>query len=153
MMSGNNSHQALETALNRFETQLETPVVPGELPAWLQSLERTLTKLNPLLYTRIAEHQLQFDEMAKQDPGLIPRVEQLSGEDPGILAEAGQQLKMISPLVRHSDKLERDVAHSANALERSVQRGLKLVIRIRKQETAISTWYMEAFDRDRGVAD
>jgi len=30
---------------------------------------------------------------------------------------------------------------------------LAFVIKARTQETAISTWFMEAFNRDRGVGD
>jgi hypothetical protein len=34
-----------------------------------------------------------------------------------------------------------------------IDAGLKLVIRVRTQEQAIRTWFLEAFDRDRGTAD
>jgi hypothetical protein len=34
-----------------------------------------------------------------------------------------------------------------------VDQGLALVLRIRKQEAAARTWYVEAFQRDRGVGD
>jgi hypothetical protein len=70
-----------------------------------------------------------------------------------ILAEAEQRFKMVSQLSKRSERLEPDEGHARRALETIVDGGLKLVIRIRKQEVAISTWLMEAFDRDRGVAD
>jgi hypothetical protein len=34
-----------------------------------------------------------------------------------------------------------------------VKKGLEFVIRARTQETAVSTWHMEAFQRDRGFGD
>ncbi|MDZ4848813.1 MAG: hypothetical protein SGI77_05935 [Pirellulaceae bacterium] len=34
-----------------------------------------------------------------------------------------------------------------------VEQALAFVIKARTQETAIATWFMEAFNRDRGVGD
>jgi hypothetical protein len=154
LMSNESSEPSLESKLSRFETQLETPVVPGELTTWLQAAEQTFSQMVPDLRTRIeGRHRELIDEIAEQDQGLLTRVEQLRVADQEILAEAKRQFKMLSPMAEHSETLEPDEGHAARAVERIVDEGLKLVIRIRKQEAAISTWLMEAFDRDRGVAD
>jgi len=38
-------------------------------------------------------------------------------------------------------------------LREKVDEALGFVIQARKQQTALKTWYVEAFQRDRGVAD
>lgn len=153
-MSSENSELCLKSELSRFETQLETPVVPGELPVWLQAVEQALSTLIPDLRTCIDNrHRATIEEIAKQDQELLTRVEQLKSEDRAILQEAERQVALVSSLAEQGDKLEPDEGHVAQAVRKIVDEGLQLVIRIRKQEAAISTWFMEAFDRDSGVAD
>ena len=144
----------LQLILKRLEDQLETPVIPGELVEWLQTTERLLS------YLRIAlpeesdrRHENLLSEIGDEDPGLIPRVEKMRIEDRRIVAEAERQLKIVSAMSQHSASLEPAEARAKHGLENIISDGLQLVIRIRKQEAAIETWYLEAFDRDRGVAD
>ncbi len=145
---------SLPAELNDLETQLETPVVPGELRGWLEVAQQTFAALLPALQSYIADrHRSVIELIADQDPGLLTRVEHLKGEDQQIVAELERQLKIATSVSQHSDLWEPDEGRADQAVQKMVDEGLALVIRIRKQEAAINTWFGEAFERDRGVAD
>jgi hypothetical protein len=52
-----------------------------------------------------------------------------------------------------ADLIEPDERLAADAHAALIEKGLQLVIAARTQEEAISTWYVEAFARDRGDVD
>jgi hypothetical protein len=62
-------------------------------------------------------------------------------------------LELASNISVAAAKVEPDELTLAKARDHLVERGLSLVLRIRKQEAAVKTWYLEAFQRDRGVGD
>ena len=81
-MANKSSEPCIESALIRFETQLETPVVPGELTTWLQAVAQTLSALLPVLCAHIeSRHRELIEDIAEQDPGLLTRVEQFKSEE------------------------------------------------------------------------
>src|SRR4051794_20793904 len=78
----------LNDALARAETALLTPVVSGELESWAAGLQETTQLLSERLPNYL-KHVLHPDyaQIAKSDPELLPRVEQLIAEDQSLLVD------------------------------------------------------------------
>ncbi len=153
-MNNETNDENLKSKLSRFENHLETPFVAGELIEWVHAAERVFADVLPALRTQInSRHPKLIEEIVEQDPGQLSCAEHFQGEDQKLLKEAERQSKVVSLLASRGDELEPDEALTSEVVGSIVDEGLELVIRIRKQEAAIDTWLMEAFDRDRGVAD
>ncbi len=56
-------------------------------------------------------------------------------------------------LTQKAKRSEPDEALADHQLAHFTKRALDLIINIRKQESAVTTWYQEAFQRDRGNVD
>ncbi|MEQ8786933.1 MAG: hypothetical protein RIC55_11565 [Pirellulaceae bacterium] len=146
--------QRLEAALDVLEAALEKPLVPGELQSWLEYAGQAFSKLEDPLRAHIEqEHSQQFADISKQDAEMLQRVEQLRAVDQQLLEQYDRLARQVDGI---DTKLEEDHETETRLdpiVERFADHGLKLVIDIRKQESAVTTWYLEAFQRDRGVAD
>jgi hypothetical protein len=143
-----------KTALTDFETSLLTPIVSGELPAWMDTVEKTWAEASGQLHYQIKHsHPRQYDEISKQDPELLPRLELLKAEDEAIeqnREQLGSEIKRIS---QQAPKLEPDEEKAQKFVKTMIDDGTTLLSRVRKQEVALQTWYVEAFNRDRGAVD
>src|SRR5688572_9124599 len=72
----------LKTALSDFEVNLVRPIVSGELTAWLEDVKRSWEDASVQVHYHLKHlHPRQYDEIAKQDPELLPRLELLKAED------------------------------------------------------------------------
>ncbi|TWU21884.1 hypothetical protein [Bythopirellula polymerisocia] len=152
------SDTELVESLAEFEKQLETPVVPGELYDWAERGQTELEGLQKKYAAHIASsHEAQYKEIVKQDPGQIPRMERVRDEDAAILKEIERLSGVFARTKRIINAAEeapqRDSEEIDAILPPLTGETLALIIRIRMQENAIDTWYVEAFQRDRGVAD
>jgi hypothetical protein len=144
----------LKDALMSFETSLSTPIVSGELAAWIGEVQKAWTAASASIHDNVARlHPAQYEEMAQADPELLPRIEVLKADDEAI----DQQRERVSRLVERDaqavPKFEPDEGKAQKHLQSLVDEGLSFVIRVRKQEVAVETWLMEAFNRDRGAVD
>ncbi len=148
------SNPQLTTALESLEKRLETPIVPGELSSWVDQAVSALDEVSQLLKRHITEnHPKQLNEILVQDKGLAARVEQLQEADVALVEQLVEVRRIADVLRANSERLEPDEAPAEDLNQALVDQGLQLIIEIRKQESAISTWYLEAFHRDRGVVD
>lgn len=153
-MGRKNLEQELIRSLTRLEKRLETPHVPGELPTWIRAIKEELTELGPCLKRQISDlHHRDFSEIGKQDPGLLSRVEQLEAEDVEIADEYQQLTHRVENIVESASRTEPDEQQLDPSVNECVERGLSFVLHVRKQQMAIKTWLLEAFDRDRGTVD
>jgi hypothetical protein len=59
----------------------------------------------------------------------------------------------VSRIATHVPKLEPDEEKAQQHVKKLVDEGMAFVARVRKQEVAIQTWFVEAFNRDRGAGD
>jgi hypothetical protein len=144
----------LKTALSAFETSLATPVVSGELAEWLDAVKQSWADLSAQTHYRAQhEHPRQFEQISKEDPELLPRVEQLQAEDEAIELDRATLSQTVSRTTAHAPKLEPDEEKALHHTKRLVDEGTAFVARVRKQEVAIQTWFVEAFNRDRGAGD
>src|SRR4051794_26423841 len=99
----------LKNALTSFETSLLTPTVSGELPSWVEEVQKTWAEASAQVHYYAKHlHPRQFDEIGKQDPELLPRVELLTVEDEAIEHDREQLSQQIGRVGEHAAKFEPD---------------------------------------------
>lgn len=144
----------LSQALEKFEKCLETPVVPGELPQWCRRANEACGEVDAHLRREIEEtHPQMFRQIQEEDPGLAARVESLREEDEQLLERIEHAKTFLERLTPTAGAVEPDEGRVDEHVQSAVDAGLQLVLAVRKQETAITTWYMESLERDRGTVD
>ena len=147
-----------ETALNEglahLERALLTPVIPGELEMWAKAVQDATTALAQPLARYVQEilHE-QYAQIAKTDPEMLPRVEQLIATDKAILEDFQKFQAKVARLVERAPAAKKDENKVAALLTEIEKEGTALIIGIRKQQAAASTWLDEALYRDRGPVD
>jgi uncharacterized protein (DUF3084 family) len=150
----NYSDDDLKTALTKFETSLLSPTVSGELATWLEEVQKSWEEASAQIHYHVKHlHPRQFDEISKQDPELLPRIEQLQAEDAAIEQQRAQLSQSIGRVGQHAPKLEPDEEKAQKYTKTIVDHGTAFLTQVRKQEVAVQTWYVEAFNRDRGAVD
>ena len=140
--------------LGEVESCLESVVVPGELESWANTLLHACRIEGEALHREITgSHTEQLAKLVAEDPNLGARATQIQHEDADILQcwrefeEKVKRLQEASSLAGpREDKLD-------EGLQTVITNGLALVIRVRKQEKTLSTWFAEALQRDTGVGD
>jgi uncharacterized membrane protein YccC len=142
-----------ESPLKALEAALESPLVPGELDTWLETVEQAFQQAEGELRERLSnEHRRQLKQVQKQDAELSTRVEELGETDQELLDRLEHLGRHLRALRERGDG-DGETQRVDRSAERLSEEGLKFVIDVRKQEAAINTWFLEAFQRDRGVAD
>jgi hypothetical protein len=153
-MSVQEIEQDLREALGRLETALGTPVLSGELTDWVQSVQRALDGCVRALRGEFDYgHPQQYADILQQDLEIARQVEQLKEEDRAILADVGRFGEELDHLAIVAKAVGRHESQAIEGANQVVQSGLMLVARVRKQQTAITTWLMEAYQRDQGTVD
>lgn len=150
----NHSHDDLKAALTTFETSLLSPTVSGELTTWLEEVQKSWDEASTQIHYHIKHlHPRQYDEISKQDPELLPRIDQLRAEDEAIEQQRAQLAQSIGRVGQHVPKMEPDEEKAQKYTKAMIDNGTAFLIQVRKQEAAVQTWYVEAFNRDCGAVD
>lgn len=152
--SATNIAVGFKEALEQLESCLESPIVPGELPTWASGLQHACENAKAAwLNEARTNHADQFRKLAAKDSNLLQRVSLMRQED----LELEKQFEQFEGMTRRMDERadlaepqERKADAGVSAL---VDSGLQLVIRTRKQERALATWFAEAYQRDTGMGD
>ena len=148
------SHDDLKTVLTTFETNLLTPSVSGELESWLEGVQKSWEEASTQIHFHVKHlHPRQYDEISKQDSELLPRIEQLQAEDEAIEQQREQLSQSIGRVGQHVPKMEPDEEKAQKYTKSIVDQGNAFLTQVRKQEVAVQTWYVEAFNRDGGAVD
>jgi len=151
--SDTSQSSVFDEVVARLEQVLCATRVPGELLDWIEPVRDSLRQSRHLVKEEsMPRHKLAFIEMGKEDLSLQPRIEQLREEDSAILAEILRAEELATAIRRRLDASEGKVEERAKTDE-LFELGQTIVLRLKKQEQDIRTWLMEAFQRDRGVAD
>jgi len=151
---GAESPDQLTTVLAELETCLEQPIVPGELSPWANAVSSAYVDAEgPLQEAFETTHPALFDQIRREDEDLYRQVEQMKEEDAKLRTEYATLSRDARRLRVRSDQEDSDESVLSSEVEQSIEKGLAFVIRIRKQQSAINTWLLEAFQRDTGVAD
>ncbi len=148
------SHDDMKTVLTTFETSLLTPTVSGELAPWLEEVQKSWDEASVQIHYHVKHlHPRQYDEISKQDPELLPRIEQLQAEDEAIEQQRAQLSQSIERMGQHVPKMEPDEEKAQKHTKAIIDSGTAFLTQVRKQEVAVQTWYVEAFNRDGGAVD
>jgi hypothetical protein len=148
------SEEDLKLALSEFETSLGTPIISGELADWVDAVKKTWNEASAQVHYYLKHlHPRQFEQIGNEDPELLPRVEQLQAEDAAIEGAREKLGATVKRTAEHVPKLEPDEDKAQQHIKKLIDEGLAFIARVRKHETAIQTWYIEAFTRDRGAVD
>jgi hypothetical protein len=144
----------LNDALAHLETALITPLVSGELESWTRAAQEAVDKLSATLpaYLKNVLHP-QYAEIARSDPELLPRVEQLIAEDHNLVLDQDAYRTRFGEFVKRATPIKKDEAQVSSERQKLEQDGLDLILRIKRQRTAADTWLAEANYRDRGAVD
>ena len=154
METATNHENDLKIALTNFETSLVTPIVSGELATWIEAVQNGWSEASAQIHYHIKHlHPRQYDEISKQDPELLPRIELLKAEDEAIEQQREQFSSVVSRVSQHAPKLEPDEEKAQKYTKTLADDGTAFLGRVRKQEVAVQTWYVEAFNRDGGAVD
>jgi hypothetical protein len=144
----------LNEALARLETALLTPLVSGELGSWARTAQEAMETLSQRLpsYLKSVLHP-EFAEIAKSDPELLSKIEQLIADDQNVVLEQDAFRSRLSDFVKRTAEVQKDEARLAAERTRLEQEGIALILRIKRQRVAADTWLAEATYRDRGSVD
>jgi len=143
----------LKDVLEAFETSLATPVISGDLPSWIGYVQENWAELVPLVHQQVdVQHRAELKQISRENTELLPRVQQLEGEDESIREQIRTLTSTISRLSQtsardetHETKTQENVA-AALAVE-----GLAFLNHVRSHDVAVKTWLGEAFNRDNGI--
>jgi len=153
-MDPSNAENELRNALTAFETSVTTPIVSGELANWMQDVQATWSAASTQVHNHINDlHPRQYQEISQEDPSLFQQIELLKAEDEAIERERDKLNRQIAQVAQQIPNLEPDEAKARRHVKHLIDGGVVLVARVRKQEVAVQTWFVEAFDRERGGGD
>lgn len=148
------TEKRFKDTLARLETALERPLIPGELESWAQEVQTEAEAFDGLLQGQVEGHHAEvFGNIKQEDEALIQRVERMREEDRNIRTEFDAFLSEARKLRDKAPGSEPDEATETDRVAHVSDKGLILVIRIRKHELHIQTWLVESAWRDRGVKD
>ncbi|WP_339907887.1 hypothetical protein [Symmachiella dynata] len=140
--------------LESLERSLDVPLVPGEVGQWLETVQSELESTERALRACIdSKHSKEFQQIGNEDPGLFGRVREMQQTDQENLQRSAVLLARLAKLKPLADAVGADEKQLEKPIENVVKHGLEFVTEVRKQETVIDTWLLEAYDRDRGVGD
>ena len=144
----------LESELHEFETCLETPFVPGELERWMDAVRSAWGQLSPTLRDRFEREQPElFEQIVADDPELHERVNELREHNAQVLELRRDLEQRIAWLQERVARVEPDEKRLDDELNRFIEDALRFVIESRKQEVALRTWMLEAYERETGPVD
>jgi hypothetical protein len=146
--------EPLREELERLETALDSPQVPGELLGWATMVRKNFDEAAKAILRQIESvHPDQLQEIEGQDPELLARTRQLREDD---RSHQGWCRRLSAAFADFEAKATRAGADEKQVVEQQqalLEEGLRFVTHVRKQETAIRSWLQEAFERDTGQGD
>jgi hypothetical protein len=144
----------LKVAVDELETIVVTPIMSGDIAIWITALQQTWKEAAAQIhYEAKHERPRQYEEIANQDPELLPRIEILRSEDAAIEEERERLNHAVSRIADHTAQLEPDEERAARLIARVAEELTAFIARVRKQNVVVQTWYVEAFSRDHGAVD
>ena len=142
-------------AIEGFETALETPTMAGEMIDWVTGAKRACEQLGVLLCDEVQrKHADLYARISREDPELSSRVAKLRATDEQLSqVEFGKVTLCLEQLLDQAKSAKQDELKVKLPRTEAIRLGLEFVISARTQETAIASWFNEAFNRDSGMGD
>jgi hypothetical protein len=142
-------HEALGALEERFAAPPD-----GCAPAdWIGPGSTAFERLRPLLLETRAEHRAALAQIAAEDLGLQPRIDEMEAAEQILGEREGELADRFAALSQRLASGDEDAAVWEAELTRFAEEGLDWVSRVRAQDLAVRTWLTEALTRDRGVVD
>jgi hypothetical protein len=149
-----NTEYQLRDALTELETALHMPIISGELKDWVEAVRQAFATVQQAGQDQLAcGHREHFANILQEDLEMARQVEQLKQEDQAILEELTQFGRSLDGLAAMAAAVGRHESKADDRENRVIEAGQALIARMRKQETTITAWLIEAFQRDRGTVD
>jgi predicted transcriptional regulator len=152
--SPNSPNSKFLDALDDFERLLGLPVINGEMIEWATNVDRSFERVKALLLDRIQfSHRDVFARIVKEDLDLSSRVESLRERDSQIAGAELQDVERgLTALLQRAKAVGKDESQISEHLSSVTHQALMFIVSARAQETAITAWLNEAFNRDLGVS-
>jgi len=146
--------KSLQDSMLRLEAALLAPVVSGELKQWTEVVSEALQSFGSkwVDFVNTVLHQ-QYVQIAKTDPNLLSRVDQMIQEDRQLLADFGNFETSVDDLAVRAGQVQKNEGKAADDRSQVEKDGMDLILRIKKQQAAATTWLNEASYRDLGTGD
>jgi len=142
-------------SLTDLETSLATPVVSGELTEWVTNALRDCERVKAILLRDVQNiHADLYSIILRENVDLSAQVEKLRAADAQIAhSDCDEVISSLNQIKRQARLARQDEAKLSGALANVIDLAMEFVIAARGQETAISAWLSEAFNRDLGSGD
>ena len=148
------SNGALIDAVEQLEVSLHSPFVPGEMIGWADTLRNAVNDLQTPMNEHLnLVHHRAIKQIAIDDPELSARAVNLKRTDEQNRQTFERLLKRVSNLPERVSQAEPDESSMMDELHKTIDDGLKFVLSVRGQETALDTWMNESLYRDRGEGE
>lgn len=152
-MNTSTSIDTLQEAMTKVESVLLTPQVSGELDRWVDALRLASTDLFEEVkrfVKRVSE--TEYAKIADADAELLPRVQRMRDDDEKLVADLESFCGNVGVLAQRAALAASDESKTNEHRAVLEAQGHDLILRIKKQQSAASTWLTEALNRDRGVS-
>jgi hypothetical protein len=142
-------------ALEVFETSVERPVMSGDLVDWVIAAKSAGEHLGVLLHGDVQRmHRDLYASILKEDSELSSQVEKLRATDSQLAdCDFDKLMQSLQNLLVRAQSAAQDELKVMPLHTEVVKSALAFIISARTQETAIATWFSEAFNRERGCGD
>ena len=146
--------KSLQDSMLRLEAALLAPVVSGELKQWIEVVTESLKTFGSkwVEFVNSVLHQ-QYAQIAKTDANLLSRVDQMVQEDRQLVADFTLFEQSVNDLADRGRQVQKNEGKVADDRLQVEKDGMDLILRIKKQQAAATTWLNEANYRDLGTGD
>ena len=98
-------------------------------------------------------HGPQLKSITREDKEMFANVEAVAAGDEKSVAMLDKLLEWSARLATATERVGPDEGRLEVEYTAFIEQGLDFVIHVRKQELALTTWLLEAFNRERGPGD
>lgn len=141
-------------SLHRLESELLTPIVPGELANWLATVSESAELAGAMLWRHLeGETQSDYAQIVEDDTEMFARVEQLNSADRECYRQLEALLDHLVTFKHEAVNREWNEDMARTPIDVLVKQGMAWVTDAKRQEKARETWFNEAYQRDRGGGD
>lgn len=145
--------QQFQESLKGAEECFAAPVSGTNAAEWIERGAAAFDELRPLLQRARAQHRGALAQIAAEDIGLQPRIDEMRAAEGLLEQKEGELAAQFTALRQRVSNGDTDAGAWQTALEQLSREGLEWVSGVREQDLAVRTWLTEALTRDRGVVD
>ena len=145
--------ESLSDHVSAFEEAVVTAIVPGELESWCRGVAAVLSRRRDDIAEAFDRQTAALEAMAREDPELLPRAENMQGRLASARASLGELEERLGELEGAAGPRRDSSAEPTKPGETLRDDLLSWIVGLRALDQEILTWYHEAVTRDRGVVD